>query len=157
MQSALEAILKAVALERQVNIREINGLLYKPEGVIRGFILFDDSAGGGGAVLPLVLTGNHELDQNRHKDIHNIINRAIDICVNCDECNKQVVFAELRDDQIPLKREDYLTTEISRDRCRVRQSCYHCLRSYRNQRLHALLDRKDAVIVLQALLEHKLR
>lgn len=149
MQSALEAILKAAAIELKVVDREIGGLTHPHAAGQISFILFDESAGGGGAVLPLVLSGNPEIDAERQCKIRAIIERAVALCVDCNECNSQAAFSGLDLNLNPMSREDWLSNGQP-ENSRVRQSCYKCIRAYRNQRFE--LDRGDAVIVLRALL-----
>jgi len=151
MQSALEAILRATAHEMGVADREIGGLTYPfADGQI-GFILFDESSGGGGAVLPLVLSGDETIDKGRQITIYNIISKAIELCKNCDECNGQKPFDQLDLNLPTVSRDEWIAGGCNPDQ-RVRQSCYKCLRTYGNQRIHAMLDRGDAVVVLRAIL-----
>jgi hypothetical protein len=151
MQSALEAILRATALKMGVADREIGGLIYPFAAGQIGFVLFDESSGGGGAVLPLVLTGNPKIDADRKELIRNIIQKAIELCGTCDECNQQTPFDQL-DLKLPaVSREEWIVNPDPLTH-RVRQSCYKCLRTYDNQRVHHLLDRGDAVVVLKALI-----
>jgi ATP-dependent helicase YprA (DUF1998 family) len=154
MQSAMQAILRAAAGKLEVADREIGGLLYPDEqGQGHGFVLFDESSGGGGAVLPLVLTGHVKLDQERHTLIREIVERARSLCTDCAECNADDPFNQLRLDLPAISREEFLNrVPADRDNYRERQSCYKCLRSYKNQRVHHLLDRGDAWVVLDALL-----
>jgi len=153
MQSALEALLRAATLELGVADREIAGLMYPyPNGGGVGFVLFDESSGGGGAVLPLVLSGNPHIDTPRHTLIERIVRKAIDLCKNCNECDPQQAFGQINLNLPPLTREAWINAATQQTQYRVRQSCYKCLRSYGNQRHHHLLDRGDAVVVLEALL-----
>ena len=155
MQSAMQAILCAAAGKLEVADREIGGLLYPDEqGQGHGFVLFDESSGGGGAVLPLVLTGHVKLDQERHTLIREIVERARSLCTDCAECNAVDPFDQLRLDLPAISREEFLNrVPADRDNYRERQSCYKCLRSYKNQRVHHMLDRGDAYVVLDALLD----
>lgn len=154
MQSALEAVLRAAALELQVAEREIGGLLCPDQLGGRGmdFVLFDESSGGGGAVLPLTLTGTEVIDERRRNLIRSIVESAIKLCEDCRECNAVAPFSSIDFSTVPVTREEFLNPHGDFN-FRQRQSCYHCLRSYRNQRVHQLVDRGDAVVVLRALLE----
>jgi hypothetical protein len=152
MQSALQAILLAACRALGVSERDIGGVTYPFDAGRIAFVLFDESDGGGGAVLPLVLTGVAAQDAAKHAQIRDIILRAIDLCENCPECND--AFGGLTASALALKpvpREDLLLPHPAPN-CRARQSCYKCLRSYHNQRVHQVLDRGDAVLVLRALL-----
>jgi len=151
MQSALEAVLRAASIELKVAHREIGGITYPYHAGQIGFLLFDESSGGGGAVIPLVLSGNAGVDAPRHTRIRSIIEFAIKLCESCSECDATTAFAALNLGQTPVSREDMIAGNPPAN-SRERQSCYNCLRSYGNQRFHHLLDRGDAVVVLSALL-----
>jgi hypothetical protein len=105
-------------------------------------------------VMPLVLTGDAQADRPRHALIREIIEKAICLCEDCPTCNKAQIFQNVNLDLPALAREEYLNQQSAQNAggYRIRQSCYHCLRSYRNQRMHNMLDRGDAVVVLRALL-----
>ena len=153
MQSALQAIIRAVALEREVAEREIGGLL-DSDRVGIGLVLFDESSGGGGVVLPLVLTGQDDIDAPRHRLIREIVEKAKELCEHCAECDAERPFADIRRELPAISRESFLNlSPTERDKYRPRQSCYKCLRSYKNQRVHDQLDRGDAYEVLAALLD----
>jgi hypothetical protein len=152
MTSALEALRRAIALDLEIAEREIGGATYPDQNRL-GFVLFDESSGGGGAVLPLALSGDRTIDADRIKLIRRIIERAISLCRECTECNAQQDFGSIDLSLPSVSRLDWLAANPQEQAAkRVRQSCYKCLRSYSNQRLHAQLDRGDAVIVLEALL-----
>ena len=155
MQSALEVILRSIALRLGVSEREIGGLTYfYPDRSGIGFVLFDESSGGGGAVLPLVLSGNQQIDARRHDQIKEIVAKAIKMCESCTECNQQQEFKQIDLNLPPLSASEMFNQkqQDQEQQYRVRQSCYKCLRSYRNQRVHHLLARGDAVKVLRTLL-----
>ncbi|MDD5598583.1 MAG: DUF1998 domain-containing protein, partial [Victivallaceae bacterium] len=150
LRSALEAILSATALELGIADNEISGLTYPYDRGKIGFVLFDEASGGGGAMRQLVLTGNPDIDIERVVLIRSILDRARKLCTECQECNKNLSFAKLDLDLRPVDRNTILS-HPERNDIRERQSCYKCLRTYANQRFHHLLDRGDAVVILDAL------
>lgn len=159
MHSALQAILRAAAIELQIDTREIGGLVYPDHqagGGFYGFVLYDESPGGSGAVMDLCLSGQSSTDSDRVEIIRRILRRALELCEQCPECNKQHPFAELDQDKMPVSRQDYLNLQRANDPrlqdYRVQQSCYQCLRSYQNQRHHHLYDRSDAALLIRRLL-----
>ncbi len=131
MQSALAAILTATALELGIAENEISGITYPQEAGTLCFVLFDEASGGGGAARQLILSGTN--DEETVALIRRILERALDLCLNCPECG-----------DLDLTRRP---VDI-----RERQSCYKCLRTYANQRLHHILDRGEAALVIEALL-----
>jgi|GEM_PF-2360879 len=150
MKSALHAILRAAARIKGIEDRDIGGLALPIDGNIGecGFVLFDESSGGGGVVLDLILTGKSELDSEREDLIRRILLKAIRICEECG-CS-QAQAPESR----PLPRLEYLGLDAAnRLGCRSASSCYNCLRSYRNQRDHEFLDRYDAAQLLKEILK----
>lgn len=159
MHSALQAILRAAAIELQIDTREIGGLVYPDHqagGGFYGFVLYDESPGGSGAVMDLCLSGQSSTDSDRVEIIRRILRRAVEICEQCPECNKQHPFAELDQEKMPVSRQDYLNLKranaLRLQAYRVQQSCYQCLRSYQNQRHHHLYDRGDAALLIRRLL-----
>ena len=53
----------------------------------------------------------------------------------------------------PLARYEYAgLSSAAMKKKRIRQTCYHCLCSYQNQNKYELLDRAQAVILLEKLL-----
>jgi hypothetical protein len=153
LRSALEAIVRAAARVLEVQDRDIGGLLH-PDRQLQGwfgFVLFDESAGGGGAVLPLVLTGDPAVDPGRSAKIRQILDVARALCVNCTTCGRVHPAGPVDLDLIPVSREEYLADPAGQATRRPRQACYDCLKSYRNQRVHDWLDRWEAVAVLDGL------
>ncbi|MEI6389835.1 MAG: DEAD/DEAH box helicase [Verrucomicrobiota bacterium] len=155
MLSALEAILREAAQQLQVSPQDIGGLLHphpQADGIGAWvFVLFDASPGGGGTVLPLVLSGNIQADDARHKLIRSICDKARDKCRQCIECGRIHGADAPTDNLVPLTRENFEANQ--QGQYRRRQSCYRCLRSYQNQRRHDLMDRFDAALVFDALLQ----
>ncbi len=155
MVSALHALIRAIALIKHVDARELGGLVYPLQGYNgeAGFIFFDDSSGGGGAVLDLTLLGNnHPRDVARRDLILNIVRKAIELCEECPECGSGP-FDPAELERMPISREDYENLQAQqRDGYRVQQSCYKCLRSYQNQRQHRIFDRLDAATLLRQLM-----
>jgi ATP-dependent helicase YprA (DUF1998 family) len=155
MASALHALIRAIALTKRVDARELGGLVYPLQGYNgeAGFIFFDDSSGGGGAVLDLTLLGNnHPRDVARRDLIADILRKAIELCEACPECGGGP-FDPVELEKMPISREDYENLQTQqRDGYRVQQSCYKCLRSYQNQRQHRIFDRLDAATLLRQLM-----
>ena len=155
MVSALHALIRAIALIKHVDARELGGLVYPLQGYNgeAGFIFFDDSSGGGGAVLDLTLLGNnHPRDVARRDLIVDIVRKAIELCEDCPECGRGP-FDPAELERMPISREDYENLQAQqRDGYRVQQSCYKCLRSYQNQRQHRIFDRLDAATLLRQLM-----
>ena len=159
MHSALHAILRAAALELQIDARELGGIVYPDQrgGGIYGFVIFDESPGGSGAVIDLCLSGTEDIDRKRAEIIERILRRAVRLCKECSICNQQRPFGSLGADEMPISLQDYRNLERSNaelEKYRIHQSCYNCLRSYQNQRHHHLLDRGDAALLIAALLDH---
>ncbi len=155
MESAMQAILRSAAICLEVSDRDIGGLLYPDRAHLGdglGFVIFDTSSGGGGAVLPLVLgSGSDEEDRRRAGLIAHILHEARELCRTCKHCNAVHPDADLG--RAPVTATEYrVLTPEHRDDVRVAQSCYDCLRSFHNQRSHDHLDRHDAIAVLTALL-----
>ena len=161
MHSALQAILRAAAVELQIDTREIGGLVYPDHqsgGGFYGFVLYDESPGGSGAVIDLCLSDQDRTNTARAEIIRRILEQAAKLCEECPECNQQHLFPDLDQEKMPISRQDYLNLERANDpplhHYRVQQSCYHCLRSYQNQRHHHLYDRGDAVFLIHRLLSN---
>jgi hypothetical protein len=156
MKSALQALLGAIASVKQIKRGDIAGLVSPdPTNLQKGqyaFVLFDDSSGGSGAVLDLVLTGNEGPDEEaRGQLIRSVLHAAIEVC-NCDSCS--IDLNQGKDPRLcPIPREDYLAKQTDEERrdFRVREACYDCLKSFANQREHTILDRHDAKRILQLL------
>jgi hypothetical protein len=152
MTSALQAILRASAWKQNIEDRDLGGLLHEPGAGDFSFVLFDDSSGGGGAVLELILSDDLAVDEKRSETIREILVKALNFC-ECQECSN--AFGNVDGTLIPRSKEEFrsLGTEAGNAH-RVQQSCYNCLRSYRNQREHAYLDRLDGGLILKALIRN---
>ena len=155
MISALEAILRETAKQLEVSLQDIGGLLH-PHPQADGnsewcFVLFDASPGGGGTVLPLVLSGEQGTDTSRHQLIRNICKKAMERCQQCIDCGRIHGLDIPNANLVSVTRENFEANPNGQ--YRRRQSCYRCLRTFQNQRRHDLMDRFDAAIVLGALLQ----
>lgn len=152
MRSALYALLASISREKQVNEQEVSGVVYPDTegGGGVGFAFFDTASGGGGVVLDLVLGGDGNVDAGRAKQILRIVDRAIEICESCPQCN-EVHGPEIPDESlVPTVFDEWkVLPEAERADRRQMQSCYHCVRNYSNQRFHSMLDRHDAARVLK--------
>ena len=151
MKSAMYAILRAIALEKGIEEGEIQGIL-QPEALQngeRGFVLFDDTSGGGGAVLNLILTGEPAIDEERVELIGRILRRAISLCTDCN-CGA----ANVQANHMPVSKKVWISLQAGNHANNYRRSasCYDCLRSHRNQRDHEYLDRHDAVRLIEEML-----
>jgi hypothetical protein len=151
LKSTLQAILRAAARIKKIEERDIQGLVLpgdRANGEI-GFVLFDDSTGGGGAVLDLILSGidiNGETDLKNAAKIREILEEAKRICETCNCGSGQNI------ERMPVTREEFADVNLNAPTTRLATSCYHCLRSHRNQRDHALLDRHDAAKLIEEIL-----
>jgi len=156
MKAALQAILRAVTLEKAIRGGDVGGIVtpdpLNNQGGQYGFVLFDDSSGGAGAVQDLVLTGHDgPEEQERELAIRGVLNRALLLVCQCDCVSDLNV--PLDPNLPPIPREDYLALQpADRAQHRVRVACYDCLKSYSNQRDHEVLDRHDAETIVRALL-----
>ena len=164
MESALSAILSAISFVLKIEPRDIGGTIQSFQNG-HAFVLFDASTGGGGIVQDLILHSNDEqIIAQRVKLINQILNKAIEICKNCPECEKTMSFKEDGSHMLtgkefnqkygePLAKYEYAgLSSAAMKKKRIRQACYHCLCSYQNQNKHELLDRAQAVILLEKLL-----
>jgi hypothetical protein len=152
LRSALQAILRAAARVKDIEERDIQGLVLPGDGANGeiGIVLFDDSSGGGGAVLDLILTGhvrNAESDGKNAARIREILETAKNLCEICKCGNGHDT------NHMPVTREELLDANVSAHNFRLATSCYDCLRSHRNQREHGLLDRHDAARLLDTILQ----
>jgi superfamily II DNA or RNA helicase len=155
MESTMQAILRSTSICLEVADRDIGGLLYPDHAYLGegfGFVLFDTSSGGGGAVLPLILgSGSPDEDIRRVALIVRILHTARELCITCHHCNSTHPGVDAT--ASPLTAAEYRITPIEhRANIRTAESCYDCLRSYRNQRSHDRLDRHDAIALLTAIL-----
>lgn len=151
LKSTLQAILRAAARIKKIEERDIQGLVLPGDGANGeiGFVLFDDSTGGGGAVLDLILSGsniNVESDVKNAVKIREILEKAKELCETCNCGHTSNI------DHMPVAREEFFDANIDAANARLATSCYHCLRSHRNQREHGLLDRHDAAILIREIL-----
>ena len=150
LRSALQAILRAAARVKNIEDRDLAGLVHHFNGNEAALVLFDDSSGGGGACLDLVLTGDAVRDNSRKQTIRQILEEALRIC-DCPKCAE--AFPNADTNRMPMPLDDFRAlTPAGRANHRVQQSCYHCIRNYRNQRDHKHLDRLDAKRILEAIL-----
>jgi Domain of unknown function (DUF1998) len=147
MDSALQAILRAIATCKDIEERDVQGIIQPGHGQNGelGFVLFDDSTGGAGAVLDLVMSGDREIDRERSAMIRKVLQTAIDFCVNCNKCGE----TDNKPALMPLTKEELFGNQ---DNYRRTVSCYSCLRNHRNQKKHYLLDRYDAALLIGELL-----
>lgn len=147
MDSALQAILRAIAICKDIEERDLQGIIQPGHGQSGelGFVLFDDSTGGAGAVLDLVMSGDGAIDGERSSMIRSVIETAIDLCNGC-KCGEEDTDVSL----MPLTKDELVGNQNNHRRS---VSCYRCLRSHRNQAKHTLLDRHDAAALLQELIE----
>jgi hypothetical protein len=157
MKSALEAILRGISRVKRLREGDVAGLVSPdPRNRLQqnnryGFVLFDNASGGAGYVQDLVLTGHPGRDDQQRSDaIIEILKKAITVC----DCTCQSNLNQGKNKFLePWAREDYLNKAVQDQAgCRVRESCYDCLKSYANQRDHTLLDRHDAKHILELLL-----
>jgi ATP-dependent helicase YprA (DUF1998 family) len=149
MKSALHAILRAGARVKGIEDRDLGGIVQPgihQNGEL-GFVIFDEADGGGGAVLDFVLTGKPELDEPRTALVRRILEQAVRTCEACS-CGFIIDSALM-----PIERLEFLAlAPADQADLRPATSCYRCLRSHRNQREHALLDRYDAAQLLKEIL-----
>jgi ATP-dependent helicase YprA (DUF1998 family) len=149
MKSALHAILRAAARVKGIEDRDLGGIVQPgihQNGEL-GFVIFDEADGGGGAVLDFVLTGEPELDEPRIALVRRILEQAVRTCEDCS-CGSIIDSALM-----PIERLEFLALALAdQGGLRPATSCYRCLRSHRNQREHALLDRHDAAILIREIL-----
>jgi hypothetical protein len=150
MKSALHALLRAAARVKGIEDRDLGGIVQPgihQNGEL-GFVIFDEADGGGGAVLDFVLTGDQVLDESRTALVRRVLEHAANTCENCS-CGDPVDSARM-----PIERFEFLAlAAASQSNLRPAASCYRCLRSHRNQRDHALLDRHDAALLIREILQ----
>lgn len=153
LRSAMQSILRATARVKNIEERDIQGLVQPGDGANGelGMVFFDDSTGGGGAVLDLVLNGNPSnklADAQNAVLIRTILQAAKDLCLDC-KCGGQADA-----NAMPATREE-LVSPVNALGLRPAVSCYRCLRSHRNQRDHTLLDRHDASKLIDEILQER--
>ncbi|MCQ2366071.1 MAG: DEAD/DEAH box helicase [Akkermansia sp.] len=143
-QSALEAILKATAKVMKLCKRDVDGEVAIIDGR-RHFVLFDNASGGAGTILSLLPS---EHNKKAMQVAHDILDEAIKIC-DCKHCKESGNAQSSEADKAPVLHTEYLVDpDDKREYC----SCYGCLKSYDNQRIHARLDIHDAREILKAML-----
>ncbi len=150
-QSALQAILKAASVELGIKENDIQGFVRFD--VLRGsnFVIYDESANGAGALMKLFLTGSTKQQADAERLSLDILRSALTLCSQCSCHIPQEKEAEVL--KRPLNDREYRQEAMSsNEEVRLRQSCYNCLRSYRNQHVHPLLDATDAAILLRYML-----
>ncbi len=148
-QSALQAILKAAAVELGIKESDVQGFVHFDALNGSTFVLYDESANGAGAIMKLFLTGNAEQKADAEQLSLSILNSALSLCTHCS-CN---IAAADEAAKRPLSDHEYRQQAgNAADDVRLRQSCYNCLRSYRNQHAQPLLDSTDAALLLRYLL-----
>ncbi len=150
MQSALYAVVRAAERVLGTAPGEIGGVLRLMGGANGdqlAFVLFDDVSGGAGHVLPL--TVRKDEDTERSTCIREVLGTARDIVKDCD-CRQGI---ESGPNTIPIPPMDLLCLQQNnRENYRERVSCPKCLRAFANQHHHHMLDRHDARLVLEAIL-----
>ncbi len=165
-ESALEAIVAAASLVLKIEPRDLGGILHCFDKQ-NAFILFDASIGGSGVVHDLILQENDSVKISmREILIRRILEKAIEICKRCPECEKSAAHFHTKSGSLltasefnklygdPVEKNKYLkAAPKDQKRFRMRQACYHCLCSYANQKKHDLLDRVQAVSLLEYLLD----
>lgn len=149
-QSALQALLKSTAKVMQLSKRDVDGEVTLIDGK-RHLVLFDNASGGAGTILSLLPSKHSTKASTMAKAI---LEEAISLCkcVSCGyrEDSDSMALYMLR---TPVPHTEYLTSpKGKREFC----SCYHCLKAYENQRIHATLDVHDAAIILQTMLNGRI-
>lgn len=150
--SAMYAIREAAAIKLQISSRDIGALLepQQANGAYR-IILLDQSAGGGGLVLPLY-------DANNDRLIRSILEKAKEICINC-HCASEIIDHQPGTSVIPVTEGEYRNRQQNAgpngivNNFRPRASCPLCLKKQDNIWDHHKLDRWDAALVMDKVLE----
>ena len=136
MESAAAALVKAAAECLNIRGNEISILSVPNAADDRfGFFFYDETPGGNGILRRL---------KEDHALISQVINHARGICHDCD-CNPNDDHPEWK----PVDAYEYLNNHNQNTRRAA--SCYKCLRTYQNKRIHKLLDRYDALKILEAM------
>ena len=154
--SAMYAIREAVAKKFHVASRDIGAFLddRKLSTCHNGqysYVLYDNAPGGGGLVLPLL--------QKEDSPIPEILRKAKDICEKCPECGK-IVEKERSQTKPPVSEGEYrnrmqeLQGAVPID-IRLRAACPKCLKQRDHFHDAYLLDRFDAALVIENLLDPK--
>lgn len=147
-QSALYALRKGIALRLGVTPRDIGVLLQDVSAIKFHFVFFDTAAGGGGNALALTMRNEH--DDEGAQRIRGFIVEAIRLLESDCGCK---CMEDYQPSQKPLPMNVYQTlVDGLKPYFRPAVACYGCLKDYDNQRLHAVLDKYDALEVLRYLL-----
>ena len=151
--SALYAIRRSIAKELHVSTRDLGCMTkYDFNSGNYDFVFFDRAAGGGGCALALVKQSESDIETEMR--IKTIVQEAIRslkacscTCVDFGHCNLTEAERLLKPVTIP----EYKTRQggDSVKAMRPAVSCYDCLKDFDNQMHHALLDRWDAIRVLE--------
>ena len=150
-ESALAAILKATTEVLKVSLRDVEGLVTK---INKNFyiVIYDASPSGSGIILPILPDNSNDNERNgrKKKKILEILERAREICTGCDcykrtenEADKKEVYSH--DVYLHLRKGE-------KEQGREARSCYQCLKSYSNQRMHPYLDAREAARLIEELI-----
>lgn len=151
--SAAYALRRSCAKKLDVSARDLGVLYIRDDNHESGriqarFVFFDTAAGGGGNALALTMEG--EDDTTTADLIVEIIKGAVALIRNDDNCS--LVCGKNRELR-PLPVNIYRTLpDASNADARPSVSCYKCIKDFDNQDSHAMLDKYDALSVLEALL-----
>lgn len=149
-ESALQAVLHAAAQKLQIKEDDLDGIVstiaIDNQPMRPAMVLFDCSSSGSGAVLPLMVGSDSE-NENVLQLSMQILRDALKIC-ECPNC------AALQEDEAKLEPalHEKVLAQGEAPTYRDYRSCYCCLRSYTNQRLHPTLDVYEAKAVLEYLI-----
>lgn len=147
-QSALYALRKGIALKLGVTSRDIGVLLQDVYTLKIRFVFFDTAAGGGGNAL--ALTMRNDCDEEGAERIRGFIKEAIQLLQDDKGC---CCPEDYQPSQMPLPMNVYQTlVDGVKPHFRPAVACYGCLKDYDNQHLHPVLDKYDALFVLNYLL-----
>lgn len=148
--SALQAVLKAISDELNVNSKDVSGIISRDSNGGILMVIYDSSTSGAGSVLSL-------MPGNRAQDIEKrILLRALDICqsnqcscmtMSVEEAERKTVSdCEYAQHAYDMRNQNQPETK------RPRKACYNCIMSYTNRHVHSKLDAYDASVILKALL-----
>ncbi len=151
--SALYAVRRSIAKELRVSMRDLGCMTkYDFNSGNYDFVFFDRAAGGGGCALALVKQS--ESDVEAELRIKAIVQEAIRSLKSCSCTCVDFDHSDLTDAECLLKPVTIPEYKTRRDGDSVKAmrpavSCYDCLKDFDNQAHHALLDRWDAIRVLE--------